>query len=63
MDNNEHKKALLIMNALEHGWTIRKKNKTFVFTKKHCNKKKYFMKNYLEIFLSDKFEHSVASHS
>lgn len=44
-------KMFFITNAIENGWTVKKKNGYYVFSKKHENKKKYFQKNYLDEFV------------
>lgn len=40
-----------IMNTLENGWTIRKKNDNFVFRKKHKNRNEVYSDDYLINFL------------
>lgn len=44
-------KMVFLTNALEQGWTIKKSNDTYIFTKKHENKQEIFQENYLETFL------------
>jgi len=39
------------MNALEKGWAIKKAQESYIFTKKHENKKEIFQENYLEEFI------------
>lgn len=53
MWNNQHKEAkmLFIMNALERGWSVKKRGDLYIFTKKHKNQRKYFYQSYLENFL------------
>jgi len=50
-----HKMAFLY-NALENGWTIKKKNNAYVFTKNHEGKKEVYLDNYLKRFMKDNFE-------
>lgn len=53
-NENENKtlhKMLFIMNALEKGWKVKKRNENYIFTKKHENKRKIFKENYLENFI------------
>jgi len=45
-------KMTLIYNALENGWTIKKRNNCYVFRKKHDNEKKIYLDNYLRRFMS-----------
>ena len=40
-----------VMNTLENGWTIRKKNDNFVFRKKHKNRDEVYSDDYLINFL------------
>lgn len=44
-------KLIFLANALEQGWTVKKNQDTYVFTKKHENRQEVFQENYLETFL------------
>lgn len=44
-------KMTFIMNAIESGWTVKKHQDSYIFTKKHENKREVFMENYLEKFV------------
>jgi hypothetical protein len=44
-----------IYNALENGWTIKKHNDSYVFTKKHEGKKEMLSEDYLSTFMKDNF--------
>ena len=44
-------KMLFIANALEQGWTVRKSQDSYIFTKKHENKREIFQEDYLEKFV------------
>ena len=44
-------KMMFLTNALEEGWSIRKSNDSYIFTKKHENKREIFQEDYLEKFL------------
>ena len=44
-------KMTLIYNALENGWSIKKRNNCYVFKKKHNNEKKIYLDNYLRRFM------------
>jgi len=46
------KKMTFIMNALENGWTVKKKKDKYIFTKKNENQKKVFNDDYLWEFIS-----------
>jgi hypothetical protein len=39
IDHIIFQKMNLIYNALDEGWTIKKKNNSYIFTKKHENRK------------------------
>jgi hypothetical protein len=53
IDNNiiKNRKLLFLYNALENGWTIKKKNDSYIFTKNHENKKEVFLDSYLHDFI------------
>ena len=46
-------KMKFIYNALEKGWSVKKNNDTYVFTKKHEGRREVFMENYLENFIQE----------
>jgi|TARA_B100002019_G_C21265031_1_gene598932 hypothetical protein len=48
-------KMLFLTNAIEKGWTVKKSNDSFIFTKKHENKREVFQEDYLETFVSSNF--------
>jgi hypothetical protein len=47
----QFQKMVFIMNALDQGWTIKKKDESYIFTKKHENRKEIFQENYLDEFI------------
>jgi hypothetical protein len=49
-------KMVLLYNALEDGWDIKKKNDIYIFSKKHGGKKEVFLESYLHTFMKDKFD-------
>ena len=51
LDNPKIQKMTFIMNALEKGWSVKKHNESYIFTKKHENRKEIFMESYLEKFI------------
>jgi hypothetical protein len=51
MNKKTFQKMIFIMNALEKGWSVKKSNGSFIFTKKHENRREIFQENYLENFL------------
>ena len=50
------KKMNLIYNALEEGWSIKKQNTSYIFTKKHENKKEIIEDSYLLKFMKSNLE-------
>jgi len=52
-------KMIFLINALEDGWTVKKDKDSYVFTKKHENKREIFQENYLERFLISNFSQDV----
>ena len=47
IDSIKFQKMLLLFNAIEDGWSIKKKNNSYVFSKNHEGKKEVFDDNYL----------------
>jgi hypothetical protein len=45
------RKMMFIHNALNDGWTVKRKSETYIFTKKHKNQRKVFHPDYLEKFI------------
>jgi hypothetical protein len=53
VNSNKLHKMIFIFNALENGWTIKKKNKKYIFLKNHEGKKEIFNEDYLPLFIKD----------
>jgi hypothetical protein len=51
-----YKKMSLMFNAIEDGWSIKKNKQSYIFTKKHENKKEVFNDEYLTNFLKSNME-------
>jgi len=49
-------KMIFIYNALEKGWTIKKKKNLYVFTKNHEGKKEVLLENYLKKFMMENLD-------
>jgi hypothetical protein len=49
-------KMLLLYNALEDGWNIKKKNNSYVFIKNHEGKREIFDDSYLTSFMKTNFD-------
>lgn len=56
IDNVVLQKMVLVYNALEDGWDIKKKNDIYIFSKKHGGVKEVFLESYLYTFMKDKFD-------
>ena len=63
VDTNEMKidcillqKMILIYNALDKGWTVKKKKNAYIFTKNHEGKKEVFLDTYLKRFMMDNLD-------
>jgi len=56
--NIKFQKMLLLYNALEEGWSIKKKNDSFIFSKKHEGKKEIFLDSYLVQFMNSNLDMS-----
>jgi hypothetical protein len=61
IDIKQFQKMVFIMNALEHGWKISKKNEKYIFLKKHHGEKKVFLESYLESFIQTNIDISNLS--
>ena len=51
LSKSQFQKMMFLMNALEKGWSIKKQNDKYIFTKIHENKREIFEENYLEHFI------------
>jgi hypothetical protein len=51
IDDFKFQKMLLFYNCIEDGWTIKKNNNSFVFSKKHEGKKQILDDSYLIKFM------------
>ena len=49
-------KMNFIMNALDKGWSVKKIDGSFIFSKKHEGKKEVFIEDYLEKFITDNMQ-------
>ena len=54
IDKNDiikNRKLIFLYNALEDGWTVKKKNDSYIFIKNHEGKKEVFLDTYLHDFV------------
>lgn len=56
INNTQLCKMMLIYNSLESGWTVKKRNLSYIFTKNHEGKKEIFSEDYLKRFLKENFD-------
>ena len=56
ISKKEFQKMIFIINALNQGWTIKKIEESYVFTKKHEGKKEVFQSEYLEKFVESNLD-------
>ena len=53
IDKIKFQKMVFLFNALENGWSIKKRNESYIFTKNHEGKKEIFESSYLSIFMKE----------
>ena len=56
IDKLKFQKMVFLFNALDSGWSIKKKKDSYIFTKNHEGKKEIFNEEYLAIFMKDNFD-------
>ena len=59
ISKKQFQKMMFINSALEQGWSIKKSSDSYIFTKKHENRKEIFQENYLEEFLISNFSSNI----
>ena len=53
IDKIKFQKMIFLFNALDNGWSIKKRKDSYIFTKNHEGKKEIFDESYLSIFMKD----------
>ena len=53
IDKLKFQKMVFLFNALENGWSIKKRSESYIFTKNHEGKKEIFDESYLAIFMKE----------
>jgi len=53
VDKIKFQKMVFLYNALENGWSIKKRTDSYIFTKNHEGKKEVFDEQYLSIFMKE----------
>jgi len=56
LNNNKFHKMIFIFNALEDGWTIKKRKKSYYLLKNHEGKKEIFLDTYLSTFMKENMD-------
>jgi hypothetical protein len=51
VDIIKFQKMLLLFNSIEHGWSVKKRNDSYVFSKNHEGKKEVLEDTYLMKFM------------
>ena len=54
IDPKKFQKMLFLYNSLDEGWSIKKKNDSYVLRKPHENKKEILNDSFLSIFMKEK---------
>jgi hypothetical protein len=55
IDEAQLRKMKFIWNAIEKGWAVKKRDDSYIFSKKHEGKREIFMDTYLETFIAQHF--------
>ena len=53
IDKIKFNKMVFLFNALDNGWSIKKRKDSYIFTKNHEGKKEVFDESYLSIFMKE----------
>jgi hypothetical protein len=56
IDNISFHKMVFLYNALNEGWTVKKRKESYVFTKPHEGKKEVFLESYLMSFMKNNID-------
>jgi len=56
IDNITFQKMLFFYNAINDGWTIKKRKDSYIFIKNHEGKREIFLDSYLKEFMKDNFD-------
>ncbi len=55
MDSITLQKMIFIYNSINKGWKVHKRNNSYVFSKKHENRKEVFLDDYLKKFILENY--------
>lgn len=56
IDKIKFQKMVFLFNALDNGWSIKKRKESYIFTKNHEGKKEVFDESYLSTFMKDNID-------
>lgn len=56
IDRKTFTKITFIYNAINHGWTVSKKNDKYIFTRPHDGRKEIFTDSYLNTFVKSNLD-------
>lgn len=56
IDKIKFQKMVFLYNALDNGWSIKKRKDSYIFTKNHEGKKEVFDDSYLSMFMKDNID-------
>ena len=56
VNKKSFQKMLFLTNAIEKGWTVKKNKNSYVFKKKHENKREILNDEYLEKFIDSNLD-------
>ena len=56
IDAIKFQKMLFLYNALDDGWSIKRMSDSYIFTKKHENKKEVLLDSYLTKFMNSNLD-------
>lgn len=59
IDSKKLQKLCFLYNSLENGWTIKKKQDKYIFSKKHLGKKEILSDNYLSTFIEQNSQNKI----
>jgi len=56
IEHLKFRKMLFVFNAINDGWTIKKRDESYIFSKNHENKKEVFSDSYLGNFIKSNLD-------
>jgi hypothetical protein len=56
IDPVKFQKMVLLYNSIEQGWSVKKNNNSYIFAKKHENKKEVLEESYLLKFMKSNLD-------